>query len=411
MTQHEPGSWNDISHVATMQSLVERGTWRLDDSPWLPRTADHIVVNGHAYSDKMPLLSWAGAAIYAVLRDAMGATLAPNCSQTGHPCAYYWLTLLFVGLPTAMAVWLFHECVLHVGGSGWAGAVAAIALGLGTTMLPYAVVFNHHVPAAVSLLGAFYLLLSRRDGHAWWLAAAGALTTLAVAFDAVAAIMAVTVGTIAVVRTRRRVVYFVAGAALPVLATVLLDYRITGTVLPPYLIVNGYNYPGSPFPATIAGNGTPDSYGWYAFHMLVGNYGLFAFNPLLLMALVGAIVVAGMRAHPLRVEASAVALGFVALSVFLVTHTSNYGGRAYGERWFMTAIPLLMLFGVFLPPLNAPRGRSFAWVWFVPLLAISIYSTEQGVRQTWERTPPPVHLTREPRFPYVGLTWAVHKHS
>ena len=70
------------------------------------------------------------------------------------------------------------------------------------------------------------------------------------------------------------------------------------------MIPEGYDYPGSAFPAVIGGNaGRPDDYGRYAFRMFLGGKGLFAYNPLLLFALIGAISVALSRAHPLRVEA------------------------------------------------------------------------------------------------------------
>ena len=52
-----------------MESLVNRGTWIIDDSPWTDLTQDKVLLNDHYYSGKMPLLSWLGAGIYAAVND------------------------------------------------------------------------------------------------------------------------------------------------------------------------------------------------------------------------------------------------------------------------------------------------------------------------------------------------------
>src|SRR4030095_5105204 len=80
LTQHVPRSWNDISRVEAIESLVERGTWAIDDSPWRDRTADKILLDGKFYSDKMPLLSWVTAGAYFILKRAKHASLAPACA-------------------------------------------------------------------------------------------------------------------------------------------------------------------------------------------------------------------------------------------------------------------------------------------------------------------------------------------
>ena len=188
---------------------------------------------------------------------------------------------------------------------------------------------------------------------------------------------------------------------------------IAGTVLPPYMVTRGYDYPGSAFPPTFAGNGTPDDYPAYAFRMFVGGKGLFAFNPLLLFALAGAIAVALKREHPLRVEGLAVALGFVALCLYLATNTGNYGGMGYSERWYIVAVPTLFAFIFFAPPLNTAPTLNAAtwknpwWILFLPLLALSVLSSLQGVQAPWQDWLPPLQMTRSNQFPVFGLKWNV----
>ena len=50
-----PGGWNDGSRLATVESLVERHTWAIDDSPFLAGTQDKLLIGGHYYSDKSPV--------------------------------------------------------------------------------------------------------------------------------------------------------------------------------------------------------------------------------------------------------------------------------------------------------------------------------------------------------------------
>jgi hypothetical protein len=203
------------------------------------------------------------------------------------------------------------------------------------------------------------------------------------------------------------------------------------------MVTDAYNFPGSAFPATVGGNGTPDDYAAYAFRMFLGGKGLLAYNPLLILAFVGAVRVALNRGSALRVQAALTALGFIALCVYLATQTGNYGGTAYGERWFIVAIPILFSFIFSVPPLNSasrtpalrrphaiPRdsktlsgasgaaerergARKNAWyLLLVPLLALSIISSLQGSQAPWQDWLPPLQMTRDvTKFPYLGFRW------
>ena len=287
----------------------------------------------------------------------------------------------------------------------WAAVAATVGLGLGTMILPYALVLNHHAPAAVCLFASFYLLATRAPSSPRRLVVAGLLGSLAVSFDATSGILAASLFGIAAVRYWRRLPYFVLGAAVPVAVTALLDFQIAHTIIPPYLITSAYNYPGSAFPATIGGNGTPDDYVAYSFRMFVGAQGLFAYNPLLLVALVGAIVVALRPRHPLQVEGIFTVIGFLLLCIYLAIETGNLGGVAYGERWFVSAIPMLFSFVLFVPPWRGRKWKNVAWIFFFPLLGLSVLSSLQGAQAPWLYSPPPLHLTRTPGTNAIGVKW------
>ena len=402
LTQTEPQSWNDISRIAAIESVVERGTWSIDGSSWLDETRDKVLLDGKYYSDKMPLLTLIAAAIYAPMRQVVGASLAPGAQPV---CGYFWLTLILVGLPAALMIGIFTIYALRQS-SFWSALVGALALGLGTMIFPYALVLNHHVPAAVVLFTSFFILLPRPRISSGWLVVAGLLDTLAISFDIITFITAAALVGIALVRYRSKFVYFALGAAIPLAVTALLDFQITGTLLPPYMIPGGYAYPDSAFPATFGGNGTPDDYAAYAFRMFLGGRGLFAYNPLLLLALVGAFVVLFNRRHTLRVEAFCVIFSFIAQALYLALFTGNYGGAAYGERWFVAAIPMLFAFIFFAPPLSAATWKNAGWVGFAPLLILSILSSLQGAQHPWQEILPPWQMTRDVNhLPIFGFKW------
>lgn len=409
LTKTRPESWNDMSRVAAIESLVERGTWAIDDSPWAETTADKVLLGDRFYSDKMPLLSAIGAGVYALTRATAGATLAADCRETGRVCGYYWLTLLLVGLPAAGMVGFFYLFGLGRQLPVWKAALGAGTAGLGSMVWPYSLVLNHHLPAAVCLFASFYLLTrpAQPDGRwrrvAWF--GAGLLAAVAVSFDILAGVMAGALGVVAILRARREATYFILGALAPVALTAWLDLQIAGTILPPYLLTQGYDYPGSQFPTTIAGNGTPDDLPRYAFRMFLGAQGLFAYNPLLLLALAGAIGTAVGRRDPLWQEAGLVAGAFVLLMGYLTFNTGNYGGVAYGERWFLSAVPVLLAFLFSTPPLRAGRFNLFLWPVFLAALTVSVLSSYQGALHPWLYSPPAVQMTWTAGTLQFGWKW------
>lgn len=57
-------SWNDASRMDTIQSIVERKSFIIDNSIF--ETGDRFLLNGHFYSDKPPILALSGSLIYFV---------------------------------------------------------------------------------------------------------------------------------------------------------------------------------------------------------------------------------------------------------------------------------------------------------------------------------------------------------
>src|SRR5688572_5205355 len=67
VTRTTPESAHEYSRLGTVDSLVERGTYRLDDSIFID-TLDKIYRDGHYYSHQAPLLATLTTPVYAALR-------------------------------------------------------------------------------------------------------------------------------------------------------------------------------------------------------------------------------------------------------------------------------------------------------------------------------------------------------
>jgi hypothetical protein len=464
-THSHVGSFNDRSRMAAVESLVHRGTWIIDESPFA-RTVDRIYVDGHFYSDKPPVLTFIASGVYAVLHKGFHLTLdASWCDLDESPChcrafcsgrsdenpdwAYYLLTLALVGLPSALMLALFYHITGLFGFDNPAALLLTATLGLATQVFPYSTVFNSHIPAAACLLASFYALLKVRlleaqAGHNTrrWLFVAGLLAALALTFDLGTGLFFVaffgyaawetlahpgTTGAVAgqisgqeqfrppgtgrvpglfatLASAAKRLPWpYLLGGLLPIALMAFLDYQIVGNPLPPYMYTPGYDYPGSRFPQTIAGNRGPENVLAYGLRLLFGDHGLFALSPVLLWAVVALVWVWRDHRSHLRGTAALVGLTSSLFALYFIFFTDNFGGAAYGPRWYTVFIPLLFFFvaatwGNRISP-GSEVAESVFWtrrLLFVALAAISLFNSTQGALNPWRTATPLLWLKHAP---------------
>jgi len=454
-THPHASSFNDQSRMAAVESLVQRGAWIIDESPFY-RTVDRILVDGHFYSDKPPVLTFIASGVYAVLHDGFHLTLdAEWCDFDESPChcrafcddhsdwAYYLLTLLLIGLPSALMLALFYSMTGLFGLANPAALLLTTILGLATPVFPYSTVFNSHVPAAACLLAGFYAVLRARLSSARdecvhrWLFVAGLLTALAFTFDLGTILFFVAFFGYAAWEPRPKVGAttasdgrisdqerfcppgsaplprllttcasmvkclpwsYLLGGLLPIALMAILDYQVVGNPLPPYMYTRGYDYAGSRFPQTIAGNRSPQNVWLYGLRLLFGDHGLFAFSPVLLVAVVALMRVWRDRADRLRGAAATIGLTSSLFILYFILFTDNFGGAAYGPRWYTVFIPLLFLFiaarwGNRTFGGEAERRPTTAGrLLFLALAAISVANSYQGALNPWRNGSPLLRL-------------------
>ena len=447
LTKVHTHSWQEESRMATVQTLVEQGTFIIDHTEF-NRTGDKVFINGHFYSDKTPVLSVAAAGVYAVLHNVFGLTLDPAIcvpdedtaacrafTPTGtRLTAFYWLTLIFIGGSASLLIVLFWRAMLQAGAGGLLATALAVALGLASPLAPYSIVFAGHVPAALCLFAGFMLLAASPGAEAcpyplqrsggppgaagfrsrevarpadasisavsrmgWRFFWAGFLVSLSANIDLTLAVFIAAFGLWLLFKRRRlRVLLpYAFGALVPFAISAASNYWAAGTIVPLYFDPKAYDFIGTVLNTTVGGtNGFYSlEFGMrYAYDMLVGQRGLFSFTPMLIFAVCGMAI--ALKRGPQRGLIAAVAGSSLVFAAYLILRTDNFGGLAWGTRWFVPLVPLWWYFArdAYCVFRNKPRAavawRALFWI----AVLISFLAAAQGLHDAWREALPVIRL-------------------
>jgi hypothetical protein len=153
-------SWNQTSHFDLIRSLNVEKT-NIDQ--YKSNTGDEVEYKGHTYSARAPGLALFALPFYDTLK-ALDAEKVARSSQAqkGEDEMIYFVGLwgnVLPGLLLLLLVWRVAERFEP----GY-GAAAAVALGLGTMILPLSTLLFSHVFTAFLGFAAFALMMRERDG-------------------------------------------------------------------------------------------------------------------------------------------------------------------------------------------------------------------------------------------------------
>ena len=434
---------NDISRWCTVWSLVERGTYIIDECPWLNKTNDKVYMPTpadkgkpdaprHFYSSKPPLLPTLIAGVLYPIRKLTGVPLDAHVLQqrverttmkddptdpagqkkvTETPPPLPWPVYVFYFKPIIVALnvlpylaflILFARLLDRHVRSDWAWFAGLTAAAWGTPLTAFNTTLNNHTVAAYSAFFAVYALMriweapetdhdddaSTRPIPYGAYAAAGFFAAFTACNELPAAVFGIIAFLAALLKSRKgTLLAFAPAAAVPCAAFLITLYLATGGFKPVYaefgtVAYTGYEWSYWNTPLEMDWfDKHPEPWGVYLFHMTVGHRGIFSMTPIFLLAL--PTMVRAMTGGERRL-AGVAWLTFVLtvglLALYAYT-THNYGGSSQGLRWLFWVFPLWLI----LVPAGFESGQDHRGmrVFGLACLAVSIFGVAYGMRTPW----------------------------
>jgi hypothetical protein len=329
-------SWNQASHYDLIRSLDKDGT-TID--AYQQNTGDKVFYKGHYYSARAPGLALFALPFYDTLNLVGADALARESqAQRGDDEMVYLIGLwgnVLPGLLLLLLVWRVAERFQP----GY-GAAAAVALGLGTMVLPLSTLLFSHVFTAFLGFAAFALMLRERDGppRPMLLGLAGLAMGYAVASEYPLFFVAIVLGLYLLSRrdalsplgVARRAGAYIAGGVLGIVPLLLYNhYAFRSWTHLAYSDVprqhKGFFGIGAPSLKVLA-------------TLLLDSRGLLTISPVLVMGAIGTVLLykRGKRAE---------ALSITGICLCYVGYNSGYylpfGGGFMGPRFLTTMLPFL----------------------------------------------------------------------
>ncbi|MBX3444042.1 MAG: hypothetical protein KF774_16660 [Planctomyces sp.] len=386
-------SANDRSRWTTVWSLVERGTYQVDEIIRVPGwdTIDKVRHDGHFYSSKPPLLSTIVAGLYWLEMRTLGWRLVPdNLQDTA------WATRLLLWFVNILPTWIALECFSRIlwreSARVWTRAFVLTAAAFGTLWAAYLPSLNNHTPALCCVVFALASLWTSpgQPLSASRAALAGLFAAGATVFELPAAALLAGLGLWVLLKDRRLALWFAAGAALPIGAHFLTNVLATGDWRPFYAAygTEKYNYVFEGIPSYwMEPRGVDrarDSFGTYLLHCTIGHHGLLSLSPVWLLALFGAVRSTTGREKLVQASWLGVALTAIVFSFYLSRPAHyNYGGVSVGLRWMLWLIPFWLL--LLIPACDRLSGWTPGRAVSALLLALSIVSAWHPFNAPWRQ--------------------------
>ncbi len=384
-------SANDRSRWATVWSLVERGTYQIDEIDARPgwSTIDKVRHNGHFYSTKPPLQSTLVAGIYWLVKKVTGWDLLNQTTEVTR------LILLFVNwLPRVISLIVVAMLVERNARRDFGKLFVLLVASWATLLGPFTSSLNNHLPAAICVVLAMYPLLRvLNDGEhrKRFFALVGFFSALTFCLELPAVLLVAIFGALLLkADARRTLTVFVPAVLVPIAVFSVTNSLVTGTPMPFYSSYGSdkYRFEHEGIPSYWSNpqglDQNLDSPLMYALHCTIGHHGLFSLTPVWLLTLVGWF---RWRRWPECRQRTMLLVGAgltaVTLGFYLTrTQNYNYGGNSVGLRWMLWLVPLWLI--AMIPAFDTWGSRRWFKLLSTGLLAVSIASAGLPGSNPWQ---------------------------
>ncbi len=401
------------SRLATVLAVADHGTWYIDrpidgpPNPFEQRTIDKVMIEAggkpRILSSKPPMLPLLMTAEYAALRGIFGWRLvdeAQAIDEDGVESIVRFMSITLIGLAYLVTLIYFARTLRFVVDDPLVRLVCLFALAFCTQLWGYSTNINNHVPAAAMVMVSLYyglgLSLGKLDPSAWRFALFGLAGGMVPALDMPAGIFVAAAGALLFRRfPMPRLFWAAIGAAVPLAVHFAINISITDAMLPVQTRGDLYLYEASYWRVPLGVDALNEPKGAYLWHLTFGRFGLFSLYPITVLGVVAAAWAVRRRDLPHRTLLLGGGASFAILLVYYAYSTNNYGGQAFGFRWFIVAMPVLLLMAG--PYLESFRRR-WAWLIVALLMSVSFYSAWQCTTTPWAKN---VEWTTE----FMGKTY------
>lgn len=336
---------NPASRFLAMESIVERGTFAITENH--EYTIDKISIGNEIYSSKPPILTLIGAGLYYPLHNIFGFNFLTN-EKEKYPDAInipvYIITLILVGSSYIILLLYFYKTLNLFQIEKVYKTLLLFGIGFGTLYLPYATTLNNHLIAGSYLFVNFYYLLrikfNQQENIKKNLIISGFLSGLTSVIDLPTGLTFSALFFLYYIITinKKYIPYYIIPTIPLLLLQLLLNWQITGNILPPQFHIELWNGPLE----------EPHNPFIYMLNIFFGSRGLFLYSPILLLSFYSIYKIIKEKNHNFRKEAIMIIIGFITISAFYIIKIRAYAGFSYGFRWFIAFTPLIYFFLIFI---------------------------------------------------------------
>jgi len=394
---------NTGSRYATIESLVDYGTFHIDKSRYL-RTIDKYKAGDHYISSKPPTLPTVGAAVYWVYKQLTGKSIARYEGDvvrtvsfwTGGVCHILFL-IFFYRLSRLLLKRQLAVIVVMA-----AASFAYLGVGYATH------INNHSTAAALGIVGLYFAVRIRRgtDVRAWHWLLSGLVLGILPAIDLPGMAISGAVFLYLFLHDRKKTLLLFLPALLPgVIVHLALTYSISGSFKPFYFNRELKTFKEFYFRKAAGIDGLREPKPLYAFNVLLGHHGLFSMTPLYLFGLWE--LVRSIKARRFLPESLVMLATIVAFLAFFIMRTNNYGGWAVGMRHLVPIMPLLLLcFGLWVDRVRMTR---LLWALVVAAFCVSCFNVQDALTSPFQYSVWHNWLENAPNRGRVGKTFNLPK--